>query len=214
MPSQAFKTFRYNVVDADRLIASHSVLKGIGQGKKGLGHITRSAVVMLCASWEMYVEQLLTESVKFLADSCTEPDQLPQQVQKSLSSFVKSSRHELKPLQLSGLGWRSVLKEHAHEKANTLNTPKSNNLNELFLKHVGLSNFSDTWSIEADEIDSFVTVRGDIAHRGRHARYVKIAQLWIYRNQVWSTAVDSDNSMAMHLKVVTPNGKQPWRATS
>jgi len=59
MPSSAYQAFKKNRVDVVRLIDSHGKLHAGTRGKKGLGHITRSGVVMLCASWELYVESLL-----------------------------------------------------------------------------------------------------------------------------------------------------------
>ena len=47
MSSAAFGAFQFNLVDVDRLVKSHDALSGTGQGRRGLGHITRSSVVML-----------------------------------------------------------------------------------------------------------------------------------------------------------------------
>ena len=91
-----FNTFRYNLVEVNRLIESHEALKGTTQGKKGLGHIIQSAVVMLCAAWEMYVEHVALEGADHLTDRVHAPDKLPLPVQKELAKVVRDSQHELK----------------------------------------------------------------------------------------------------------------------
>jgi len=45
-----FNTFRYNLVEVNQCIESHKALKGTTQGKYGLGNITRSTGVTLCAA--------------------------------------------------------------------------------------------------------------------------------------------------------------------
>jgi len=77
MPSKAFTEFRKNIADVDNLISSHRILNNGGRGKKGLGHITRSGIVMLCATWELYIESLLCESLEIILNRKTTPKDLP-----------------------------------------------------------------------------------------------------------------------------------------
>lgn len=113
MPSQAFKDFRYNLVDTRRLVTVHGLLSGGNPGKKGLGHLTRSGVVMLCASWELYVESLLVEAVHWLTSQHADPSTLPKAVKKTLASYVRNHKHHLMPLSLAGAGWKHLLEAYA-----------------------------------------------------------------------------------------------------
>lgn len=143
MPSSAYQAFKRNRIDVARLIESHAKLHSGTPGKKGLGHITRSGVVMLCASWELYAESLLVESLQHLCTKCDSPDQLPFVVQRELAKHVRESKHDLKPLALANSGWRDVLVTHAEQICAGLNTPKAAPLNELFKKFLGLEKLSD-----------------------------------------------------------------------
>jgi hypothetical protein len=125
MPSNAYQLFKKNLIDVDRLIESHEKLKSGNQGKQGLGHITRSGVLMLCAAWEVYVEELVKEAAVKFAEKVDSPDNLPKQAQKQLSNFVKNSKDELKPLSLAGDGWKEVYLENTTELTDKFNTPKS-----------------------------------------------------------------------------------------
>ena len=91
MPSQAYRKFLHNVHDVERLITSHNALSpnGNGRGRRGLGHITRSGVVLLCAAWELYVEDLLIECSKYLSNNFFNPTELPLSVKKNLAKLIK-----------------------------------------------------------------------------------------------------------------------------
>lgn len=212
MPSTSFKKFETTMLkDVDRIIESHGQLNHTGRGRRGLGHITRSGVLMLCAAWELYVEEVMTEGVNYFAEKHDSPKGLPKTVQKELAAHVKESKHELKPLELAGEGWRSLYRNHANEVLKGLNTPKSGNLDPLFKRFLGIEELSNCWSIGKQAINDFVSTRGDIAHRGSDANYVTINNLKDYKEQVKTTVLDVDNMLAEYLCENTPGIERPWR---
>jgi len=166
---------------------------------------------MLCAAWELYLEEVAIESAKFLCNKNNSPKDLPKQVQKEISNSVKTSKHELKPLELSGDGWKEIYISHVDVLTKKLNTPKSPVVDELFKITVGIKNISDQWTLGKKKIDDFVTARGDIAHRGRAAKYIKIWILNEYKKNVIYTIQETDNILADYLKNFSPDGKSPWR---
>ena len=211
MPSNAFQQFRYNIVDVDRLVETHSTLHGGPVGKKGLGHLTRSGIVMLCASWELYLEVLCEEVVAYLSNELSSPDLLPKSVQHELAKMAKTSKHELKPLEFAGDGWKLVLKSHAEDLCRSINSPKAGPINELFKKITGLDNLSDSWTCGKEKINDFVGVRGDIAHKGRQVAYIKIGELVNYRSMIDLSCVETDNAVAKYLRSISI---KPWNVTT
>lgn len=214
MSSQAFRSFKYNLVDVDRLRQAHGLLHNGEQGRKGLGHITRSGVVMLCAAWEHYCEALIRESAVYLCNQLNSPIELPKDVQKEISKAVKESSHELRPLHLSGDGWKQVYQDHTNALLNGLNTPKSGKLNDHFKRLTGIAKVSGAWSQGENTLDTFVSVRGDIAHQGRHANYVTVVNLGTYRDQIRLYAVETDNAISAYLKMATGKNNKPWNITT
>jgi hypothetical protein len=212
MPSAALLKFESNMlVDVDRMIKSHSDLNHEGMGRRGLGHITRGGVLMLCAAWELYIEELAVESAAVFVVRSNSPGQLPLPVRKEISKVVRESKHELKPLELAGDGWATIYRNHVGVCVNGLNTPKSANLDPLFKRLIGIEELSVAWSLGKTEVNGFVTARGDIAHRGRNAGYVTINRLHEYRALVVQTVVDTDNFLADYLQQETPENRSPWR---
>jgi hypothetical protein len=211
MPSNAFRKFERNMlVDVDRIIETHGNLNHDGRGKRGLGHITRGGVLMLCAAWELYIEEVILEGVQFFFASVDLPNALPRDVQKELARAVKESKHDLKPLELAGEGWKNLYRNHTNETLAGLNTPKSGNLDPLFKRFLGANSISGNWSSGAQAINAFVGVRGDIAHRGRDARYVTIGKLSGYKGLVSLAAIETDNYLSEFLRDNTPGVARPW----
>jgi hypothetical protein len=130
---------------------------------------------MLCAAWELYVEELLVESAEVLSTRASSPSQLPFAVQKEIAEAVRESKHELKPLEMAGDGWQHVYISHVTLLASGLNSPKSTVVDPLFERLTGTVEIWSAWSVSADTVNDFVKARGEIAHRGRAAAYVTIS---------------------------------------
>lgn len=199
------------MVEVDRLIESHASLNHVGMGRRGLGHITRSGVMMLCAAWELYVEELIIEAARHMCEHCQTPHQFPISVRKELAKVTRESKHELKPLDLCGDGWRTLYTSHVQTSVGMLNTPKSTLLDPLFERLLGIVGLSRNWSLGADMVNRFVQARGDIAHRGRDTEYVRIHTLVDYREWIVRTVTETDNFMADYLQDTCPGGRSPWR---
>ncbi len=167
---------------------------------------------MLCASWEHYCESLIREAAAYFSSELNSPLELPIQIQKEISSSVRASKHELKPLHLSGDGWKMVYRDHVNDKLAALHTPKSSILNNHFRKLLGIPQISSSWSLGEHTLDGFVSVRGDIAHQGRHANYVTIGSLNEYRDQIRVFAVETDNFVSAFLKGAASKSHKPWNA--
>ena len=192
------------------MIESHAQLNHAGQGRRGLGHITRSGLFMLCAAWELYLEELTVELAAYLADRALEPENLPLSVQRELAKHVKEHKNELKPLEMAGAGWEHVYLSHVRESVSALHTPKAGPINQMYRKLVGWEETSASWSLGTDFINGFVKIRGDIAHRGSDADYVRIGVLREYRDGIYDTVIEHDNAANDYVREVSVGGR-PWR---
>jgi hypothetical protein len=67
MPSQARAAFENNRKDVERLMEIHGDLAGDTPGRKhGVEVLNKSAIVLMCAIWEAYCEDLAAEAVEHL----------------------------------------------------------------------------------------------------------------------------------------------------
>jgi hypothetical protein len=211
MPSCAFQKFENNLLqEVYNILDSHYRLNHVGKGRRGLGHITRSGVLMLCAAWELYLEELLLESVQILTERAEGPRDLPKKVYKEIAHHVRSVKDESKPLDMAGDGWKNVFESHAKNGIGGINTPKSTQIDPLFEKYLGLEELSSCWSYGKGDIDHFVSIRGDIAHRGRDAGYVHKGTLTRYKEVIYTSCIETDNHVADYIRDNPPSGNSPW----
>lgn len=210
MPSNAFQNFKNNLEDIERIKEAYNFLKGDGPGKRSLDHFTRSGILLLAAYWELYIEEVLTESVEILLDRVTTIDELPKSIQYMLFNYIKenSTEKNLLPLRLAGDGWKKMYKEILSNKLESFHTPKSENINALYKNFLGCKDISKQWTDE-HLINSFITHRGEIAHRGRTEDYQRIEILNSYITRVTDIAIQTDNYLTTYLQGVTRK-RQPW----
>lgn len=212
MPSRALAKFENSMMkDVARIISSHEKLSEGTPGKKGLGHLTRGGVLLLCAAWELYLEEVLSEAVRFACQKADVPGDLPKDVQKAIAGFVKDSQHELKALAMAGDGWKAIYQEAAQIKIDSVNTPKPGVINPIFKRFLGVNEISSCWHHGGQSVKDFVSARGDIAHRGSDAGYVTIGKLRDqYAPNIVRTALDTDNYLSQHLRDMFPAKQRPW----
>ena len=212
MPSKALTKFEKKMlVDVNRIVASHATLNHSGGGRRGLGHLTRSGVLMLCASWELYIEELAVEISDYLSARAGSPKDFPIPVQKELAKTVKEHKHELRSLEMAGSGWKDLYKSLVKAEVAKINTPKAAPIDELYLRNLGWKSPSVNWSRGASFIDEFVSTRGDIAHRGSDSVYVNINRLRdLYLKGVYETALEHDNAACDFVNNFSAGGR-PWR---
>lgn len=211
MPSKARKQFREKLIpDVMALIEAHRKLNPTGHGRRKLGHVTRSGVLMLCASWETYIEDVLTEGVDFISQTLETPSNLPNRVKGKLSQTVKNSKHNFAVLELSGAGWKRVYHDACCHDCGALNTPKVHQVSELFLNWLGVeqNELKAAWRHDPSDLNDFVRLRGDIAHRGAGAPYVRITDLTKLKEMIDDFSVDTDRFLSDHIREIA--GKRPW----
>ncbi|MFD0773929.1 HEPN domain-containing protein [Streptomonospora algeriensis] len=177
------------VPDVRKLLEFHEQATGTGRGRRELPIqvVSRSAVVLTCAYWEAFCENLAAEALRHLADHASEGNALPKELKKSLAKKLEGEQDELAVWSLAGDGWKSVLRDRAKllvsEDDRTLNTPKSEPVEQFFRENVGLASITASWKWSktssgdaAKRLNKFVVLRGSIAHRGAPKGGVKKEQ--------------------------------------
>ena len=74
MPSKARQTLAENKDDLERLWELHGQEAGTNPGRKyNVDVLNRAAVVMVCAAWEAYCEDVVAEAIEIIAVDCKDP---------------------------------------------------------------------------------------------------------------------------------------------
>lgn len=185
MPSAARMAFDASCKDVERLLEIHEQLGGTGAGRRRrLEVLNKSAIVLLAALWEAYCEDLASEAIGHLVAHVSHIDRLPNPLKQKVAKELKTDLNELAVWQLAEDGWRSYLTDRLdtlrEERNRRLNTPKTNQINELFGAALGLTQVSRSWfwpgmspRQAATKLDEYIELRGSIAHRGSATRAIR-----------------------------------------
>lgn len=201
MPSQSYFDFLELLEDVDQLRITHlEYSKGL-RGRKKLGYLTRSSIVMLCAAWERYNENILLECIDKILETNIEATSLSKHIKEYLSIKVKENKNNIYPIELADNGWKNLWKGYAINDTNSLNTPNSENLNKLFKRFIGIEDFTKMWHEKSiTKINDFIKVRGEIAHNGSKAKYVRFDTLLHNIETIIANTIQIDYSLSQYLK--------------
>jgi len=226
-----FVNFGNTMADLDTLLKSHvdHFMDGAADGEireESETVFIRSAVLLLCATWEAYVEDLLTASVTHLLEKTSDPDKLPTMLRRAIARKLEADKNELASWQLAGEGWRTIVKEFLSLRVGSLHSPKSENIKRIYEEFLGLDIlecWNWTWSskergisdVEFDRantiyfIDHMVSVRGGIAHGRPADQPITNFLLMNYGLRVHKLLDIMHNYVANHLESLT--GETPWK---
>ncbi|WP_449040512.1 HEPN domain-containing protein [Paracoccus sp. (in: a-proteobacteria)] len=216
MPSAAKKLFFGKlVIGVEKLVDSHHELNPAGRGRRNLTHLTHGGVLMLCAAWELYVEDALREAVGKLIENESDPNKLPDRVKRKIAAAAKNDKHDWGVLRLANNGWKEVYLDAVNADCDALNTPKFGSIATLYQNWLDVSHneLAAAWRSDRDDINAFVTLRGDIAHRGSGAAYVRRDDLCQYIDIIKNTVIDTDNFLAHHVRRLSHGIVRCWNVT-
>ena len=216
MPSDSRKKFRHvQMLDVQRLLELHDRDFAGTRGRKAGGHLTRSALVVLCAAFQSYMQEVVLESVAFLARNCSGPKELPTAARKAVvrgaKDLEKKSKNDLSLLELAGDGWRQMYEKRAEWCVERFSTPSSGNVNALFSEILGVSKISSLWPDNIPvRVDDMLETRHAIVHEGPASGYPRRKGTDQYVSDVANAVLATDNGLSDCIKKVTPNSLRPW----
>lgn len=213
--------FRENVAEVDRLLKIHSLISGSEPGRKHhVEVLNKSAIVLLTATWESYIEELAKNSFTFMIQNAENHKNIPNKVLTLAVKEIRSSKNDLDVWKIAGNGWKTILDEYKNEvikkHVDSLNSPKSHNVDELFESILGLKGISKNWYWKGmsnaqciKKLETLIEIRGDIAHTVQTASSVTKSVVIEYTKFLKRIATISHNRCNEHLEEIS--GSKPWR---
>lgn len=222
MPSKAREAFDKNAKDIEQLLKFHEDAGGNEPGRRyGLEVLNKSAVVLITAFWEAYCEDIASEGLEHIVDKANSADVLPTELKKILAKKIRDEKtNELEMWKLADDGWRQYLKSHLmdlkEQRDRRLNTPKTQQIDELFKSALGIEKISTSWkwpknmtAVRASKkLDKYVTLRGEIAHRGQNKTSVTKTNAKDYFEFVKSLVSRTGGHVNSHVRKIT--GEKLW----
>jgi hypothetical protein len=209
--------FLENVAEVGQLLAIHKSIGGTGPGRRhDIEVLNKSAVVLVVACWEAYVEDLASVALDYLITNAKDHTVFPTNVLERVSSKHSGP----KAWSLAGDGWKKAMRDNYTEllakTSGVLNTPRTAPVDELFLKSIGIASMSSHWHWKGRTqpkavaaLDALVTLRCSIAHRVQHTKSVRKSNVIAAKELVSFLAAISSNAVRNHLHSAV--GTYPWR---
>jgi RiboL-PSP-HEPN len=218
--SQARRNFDKNADDIVRLLEIHGDLGGSARGRRyRLEVLNKSAIVLITSFWEAYCEDLAAEALEHILKHSRDADALSKDIKKLVAKELEGDPNQLAVWSLADDGWRRVLQGRLsrlqEERNRRLNTPKSENIDQLFLNALGIPKVSSSWrwhkvtaAQARDKLDKYVNLRGEIAHRGAAASGCKKVQVEDYF--AFMKRLVGKTGGRVNLHVVKMTGRAMW----
>tara|TARA_R110002072_G_scaffold91255_5_gene203541 strand:- start:5176 stop:5808 length:633 start_codon:yes stop_codon:yes gene_type:complete len=192
--------------------------------------LLHGGLILLVSGWETYCEDVSKEAVKKIteAENLTFDD-LSQKIRRQLirhsypPNIDKVDPLETGLAKLPGEGWRGLFVEMIEEYLSDFNTPKftkpqGKNLQKLFKLYLEGNVMTHVPSLTrteniTEEIDRIISVRGDIAHRGKPLNEDRFYadDLICYLEHVRNACAAIDSIIWREFR--TLYGITPWRMT-
>ncbi|MDE2024496.1 MAG: hypothetical protein KGL00_01190 [Gammaproteobacteria bacterium] len=205
-----------NVKEVDRLTDIHSLITTKGRGRKhNVAVLHKGSIVLLVACWEAFIEDLANAALEHMISAAKDYSIFPGAVLDRVGSKCSGPN----AWKLAGEGWRtelrSNLKEVLAKTTGTLNTPKTEQVDNLFEKTIGLDGISGSWKWKGESVaqsraalDKVVSLRGSIAHRVKSATAVHLSDVTSYREFIFRLCVRSHNRVREF--IASQVGESPW----
>jgi hypothetical protein len=215
MASKAEKIFDKSAKDVARLMEIHTALGGDKVGRRHrLEVLNKSAIVLITAIWEAFCEDLAAEALDSLVQYAPNATAVPQDLKKQIAAELKQQANQLAVWEIADGGWRQVLQTRLLvlqvERNRKLNTPKSDNIDQLFEAALGMSAISACWkwhkmtgAQSRAKLDKFVSLRGDIAHRGQAMASCTKKQVTSYLSHIESLVPLTGAKVSGYVEAIT-----------
>lgn len=213
-------TFIDNRGEVKRLVDIHIKIAGTSVGRKAEVEVLhKSAIVLLTACWESYIETIVTDAFDILLKNADDYKVFPNSVLVKASKEIKNDKDDRKVWDLAGDGWKNVLIDYKNsllkKEIDHFHVPRASNIDDLFYKIIGLENLSKNWTWKGQNnndsiqtLELFIDLRGSIAHKIKVNKSIRKTDILYYLNFINNLTVSTNNCVNNYLK--DRLGEKPW----
>ena len=208
---------RANLAEVERLLDIHQTITGTGPVRRRTVQVlNKSAVLLLVATWEAYVEDLAILACRFVVENASDTTEVPERALVQTSRRLERDKRDNSIWRLSGDGWKNELLAQAEIEASRLNSPSAENIDKLFENTLGLRHLSQNWywaggsrTSTINRLDKLIDIRGEIAHRV--AVNDAVTKAYVRRSIALILRLGAVSSNRVHTYISNIVGKDPWR---
>lgn len=180
------------------------------RGRAAFDHVTRSAIIFLAAAFEVYIEDVIIECCNQQISFAQDAVNLPHDVKKTINDYVKQEGNGEPPTNLCDEGWRRVYRKIVEQRTGKLNTPKKQQIADLFKSLIGIVESKINAIQNISDLDGIIAFRGEIAHRVRANIYVGIDQLVEKQEKIEKIVKSTDKTILAFFRNTYQGRRLPW----
>lgn len=171
--SNAKDSFENRTKLVNYLLRIHEDRGGGDRGRRDESFLplNMSAMVLITACWESYLETLLSETFEFLLDSSDSHEKISSTLKRKISDETNRNSDHRRVCNLTGNSWKDISRENFREKLGRFGSPSGKKVDKLFKQILDLENLSKSWFWKkmsygnaVEKLDKFLLVRNKIAH--------------------------------------------------
>jgi hypothetical protein len=157
------------------------------------------------------METVAMESADFLTSKLTNYTELPAEPRKRVRDFANGGGNTWTAADLATPQWKIMFRQLVERRVGALNTPKHEQLKNLFNHFFDVPDIEIFWAPDTKaDIDEFVSLRGEVAHRGAESRYIHFHQLERLEASVAAWVRLTDRALSDHLRTFVTPPRRPW----
>lgn len=214
------QSFIENPDEVKRLVDIHVKVAGNSVGRKADVEILhKSAVVLLTACWESFVESTVCAAFDFLLSRTNDANIFPKSVLVKAVKEIRADKDERKIWDLAGVGWKRILADYKNQiltkEIEYFHVPRATNVDELFERIIGLENMCKNWTWRGQNnqdtiktLNKFIDLRGSIAHKIKIGQKIQKRDILYFLNFINNLAVATNNAVNDYIEKRT--GTVPW----
>ncbi len=215
------ESLKSNMAAINRLLEIHKTIAGPGKGRKrDVEVLNKSAIVLLLACWEAFVEDTATAAFDSMLKSAASPAVFPEFVLAIAAKEIQKA-DTMVFWGIAKDGWKAELVKHRdrifgkYVERGSFNTPNASNIDRLFSEMVGVTSISRQWAwrgmsreSSSDKLQRLIELRGNIAHRVTTTKAVKKSDVVSYKKFLYRLAVITHNRTLAFIYARTK--ARPW----
>lgn len=189
--------FERNYRDVENLFLLHStVTEGVqGRNRHLTPSLLKSSIILICACWETFVEDLCREGAEHISNRLDDPDKLPNSIKEKIAIDLRNTKNPLDIWKISGEKWALLYKEKIISMCDGLvgglNTPNYNNVKDLLHAAFDIRDVKVYWNWQGMEssqavqkLNTLVSMRGTLAHGGQPVANLNIGNCKTLNNHI------------------------------
>jgi hypothetical protein len=206
------KNFILNAHQVSELIAIRKFLHKPVKGPvpQEIAVLDKSALVLLVACWERYLEELADAAFVTMLNQCSAHTVIPTVVRDIVAKSLKASDNHSELWKLAGNGWRAVLQSHKtavyKRTLDKFHNPQSKEIDLLFYETLGYKNLTREWHWQGMTADAarkrlglLVERRHHIAHKVETSHRLGLKYLTQELDFLSGIAAISSNRIGVHV---------------